>query len=801
MIRISGDKEPLFALDTDHTSYAMKVLPSGHIEHLYYGRRIHLDDEDGLSEPKGFPAGNTAVPSKESGDITLEDLRLEMSSHGKGDVREAFIELTNGDGSATSDFLYDSYEQSRGAAAPEDADSDEEVLPKSYGEDAEILTIKLRDKDNGTELDLVYTVYPSCDVITRYCVLRNASESDITINKIMSTQLDLDPGEYILSTFTGAWTREMNRTDLEIKGARLVNSSVTGTSSNRANPFVMISAQGCMEDYGDVYAFNLIYSGNHYESVEKSSHGKVRFLSGINPTGYTWRLSKGESFASPEAVMTYSCSGYNGMSGQMHDFVSEHVLRGPWKDRLRPVLLNSWEAAYFKISEAKLLKLARKAKEVGIELFVMDDGWFGKRDDDSRSLGDWYPDKKKLPHGIKGLCDKIRALGLEFGIWVEPEMVNEDSDLYRAHPDWAMKIPGKDHATGRNQMILDLTRREVQDYIIESMKNVFSSADISYVKWDMNRIFTDVYSQALPKEQQGEVFHRYVLGLYRIMRILTRDFPEILFEGCASGGNRFDLGILSFFPQIWASDDTDAAARLQIQNGYSYGYPMRCVTAHVSDVPNHQTLRRTSIETRFNVAAFGVLGYECNLCDMSKADIKAVREQIAFYKEHREILQHGRFLRNDTGKKDAADLGLLTPSAGNSVTWTAVSEDRKNAVTMTMQILTHPNCKWRVIKPKGLKEDVKYKFKGRELDIDIRNFGGLVNFISPVHVRTDGPVHGMISNFVKMHAEEEEHVMYGDAMMYAGVHLKNAFAGCGYDDKTIAYYPDFASRIYTIDQI
>ncbi len=801
MIRIIEEDKSLFVLDTDNTTYAFKVLPSGHLEHLYYGRKIHMDSSDGLEEPKGFPPGNTAVPSKEVTDITLEDLRLEMSSYGKGDVREAFIELYNADGSSTSDFRYDSYEQSKGTASPEDKDSDDEVLPKSYGEEAEILTIKLKDSDNDLELDLIYTVYPSCDVITRYCILRNASSSDITIEKIMSTQIDFDPGEYVFSTFTGAWTREMNRTDLEIKGARLVNSSVTGTSSNRANPFVMISKKGCMEDFGEVYAFNLVYSGNHYESVEKSSHGKVRFLSGINPTGFTWRLQKGESFASPEAVMTYSCSGYNGMSGKMHDFVSEHILRGPWKDRLRPVLLNSWEAAYFNISESKLLRLARKAKKVGIELFVMDDGWFGQRNDDSKSLGDWYPNPKKLPHGIKGLCDKIRALGLQFGIWVEPEMVNEDSDLYRAHPDWAIRIPGKDHSTGRNQMILDLTMREVQDYLIDAMRKVFSSADISYVKWDMNRIFTDVYSQALPKERQGEVFHRYVLGLYRIMRTLTGEFPEILFEGCASGGNRFDLGILSFFPQIWASDDTDAVARTAIQNGYSYGYPMRCVTAHVSDVPNHQTLRRTPIETRFNVASFGVLGYECNLCDMSKEDISAVREQITFYKEHREVLQHGRFLRGDAVCTDDGDPGLLMPSPNNSITWTAVSEDKKSAVTMTMQILTHPNYRWRVIRPKGLKEDARYKFGGRKLDIDIRHFGGLVNFISPIHVKPDGSIHGMLSKFIKMHAEEEEHVMYGDAMMYAGVHLKNAFAGCGYDDKTISYYPDFASRIYTIDQI
>ncbi len=787
MINATGDKETLFILDTDHTTYAMKVLPSGQIEHLYYGRKIRISDADGLTEYQEFPAGNTIVPSKEHGNLTLEDVRLEMSSYGKGDIREPFIEIVNSDGSMTSDFRYRLFEKKEGRST---ADEGEEDMPRSYGSDAEILEITLEDKENDLELDLVYTVYPSCDVITRYAVVRNGMKNDVVIRKIMSTQLDLDPGEYVFTTFTGAWTREMNRNDIPVGGARLVNSTVAGTSSNRANPFVMISRKGCTEEYGDCYGINLVYSGNHYESIEKSSSGKVRFLSGINPDGFTWKLSKGESFASPEAVMTFSPSGYNGQSGQMHKFVSEHILRGQWKDRLRPVLLNSWEASYFDINERKLLRLARKAKSVGIELFVMDDGWFGKRDSDNCSLGDWYPDKKKLPHGIKGLCDRIRKLGLEFGIWVEPEMVNEDSDLFRAHPDWAIRIPGKHHSEGRNQMILDLTRREVQDYVIEAMRNVFSSADISYVKWDMNRIFSDAYSAALPEDRQGEVFHRYVLGLYRVMRTLTREFPQILFEGCASGGNRFDLGILSFFPQIWASDDTDAAARVSIQNGYSYGYPMSCVTAHVSDCPNHQTLRRTPIETRFNVASFGVLGYECNLCDMKKEDIEAVKAQIAFYKEHREVMQYGRFYRG----------GLINDSSccpEDHVTWTVVSKDKKKAVAMTMQMMTRPGIKWRVIRPKGLNEETLYKFSGRDLTFDLRNFGGLVNYVAPFHVRQDGAVHALIAKFVKMRSEPDSHEMYGDAMMYAGVHLKNAFTGAGYNEN-VAYCPDFGSRIYLI---
>ena len=803
MITVKGDKIPLFVLNTAHTTYAMKVLDTGHIEHLYYGRKIHLDDEDGLTEQHEFAPGNTVVYSPEHGNFSLEDMRLEMSSYGKGDIREAFIEVINPDGSMTSDFLYSGYEESKGR------DGGTEGLPTSYGEDAEVLTLTLTDKDNYLKLELIYCVYSDTDVITRTARLVNEGDGDIKIEKIMSCQIDFDPGSYVFSTFTGAWAREMKRTDMSVSSARLVNSSYTGSSSNRANPFVMLSRRGCTEDYGEVYGFNLVYSGNHYESVEKSSHGKVRFLSGINPTSFSWNLSKGESFLTPEAVMTYSSLGYNGMSGQMHDFVSKHILRGPWKDRLRPVLLNSWEAAYFKISESKLLRLARKAKSVGIELFVMDDGWFGERSDDSSSLGDWYPNKKKLPHGVKGICDKVRRLGLEFGIWVEPEMVNRNSELYRAHPDWAMEIPGKEHSEGRWQMVLNLANAEVQDYLIKAMSDVFSSADISYVKWDMNRNFSDIFSRSLPPDRQGETAHRYILGLYRVMMELTKKFPDILFEGCASGGNRFDLGILSFFPQIWASDDSDAVSRSEIQTGYSYGYPMSTVTAHVSDCPNHQTLRRTPIETRFNVASFGVLGYECNLCDMSKDDIEAIRAQIRMYKEWREVMQFGRFYRvsssHDSGSCDGDVLGapgssVLEPLPGNEVSWTVVSPDKSKAVSMIMQLLTHPNSQWSVLRPSGLDPEMKYHLEGREMKFDLREFGGLVNYVAPVHVKQDGFLHNLIARFYKMNSEKESHDMYGDAMMYAGVHLRSAFASGGYNEN-MRYYPDFGSRIYTIQKV
>ena len=771
-------KDKLFVLDTARTAYAFRVMPTGHLEHLYYGRKIHIDSDDGLAEQWEFAPGNSSVYDAGNNSFSMEGLRLEISAPGKGDVREVSVELINSDGSRTSDFVYDKHEVSKGKVRDED-------LPGSYGDEAEVLVVFLKDKENSVTLKLIYTLFEECDVITRSCELINEGEGAVSIMRLMSTQLDLDPGDYSFVTFNGAWTREMGKSIQKVGASKLVNSSSTGASSNRANPFVMLGRGAFDEDFGEVYGINLVYSGNHYSCVEKDPYDKVRLVTGINPSGFTWKLEKGESFRSPEAVMTYSRTGCNTLSHNMHDFVNAHIVSGQWKDRLRPVLLNSWEASYFDIGESTLLRLARKAKQAGVELFVMDDGWFKGRNDDTSSLGDWIPDKKKLPRGIKGICGKVRKLGLEFGIWVEPEMVNENSDLYRKHPDWAMRIPGKAHSTGRNQMLLDLTREDVQDYIISSMTDVFSSADISYVKWDYNRNFTDVYSASIPADRQGEVSHRYILGLYRVMRVLTESFPQILFEGCASGGNRFDLGILSYFPQIWASDDTDAYQRGVIQNGYSYGYPQSCYTCHVSDVPNHQTLRRTPLDTRFNVAAFGVCGYECNLCDLKKEEFDEIKSQIEFYKQNRKLMQYGRFWRKSSFDE------------GNVLSWTISSADRSEAVSLLMQSLAVPNTHQNILYPRGLAEDAKYHIANRMLAYDVRMMGGLINTAAPFHVKPDGFIHSVIAKFMKMNYEKESHEMYGDAMMYGGVHLKPKFAALGMNDNT-RLFPDFGSRLYEI---
>ena len=771
-----------FVLDTKNTTYCFRVLETGQLEHLYYGRKLVITEEEdtaSLVEKHAFAPGNTVLYDNEHTQYSLEDMRLEMSSLGKGDIREPFVEIVYHDGGRTSDFVYESYEIL-------DNRKPLETLPGAYEETLPVpeLIVKMRDRNYSLTLELHYCVFEERDVITRYAKLINTSEQTVELKRLMSMQLDEIAEDYVFTTFNGNWANEMNRNDHNVVCGKIVNASVTGTSSNRANPFVMLAPAETTEDAGKCFGFNLIYSGNHYEACEYNAFGKLRLVSGINPMGFSYQIGVGESFESPEAVMTYSPDGYNGMSQNMHAFVRECIVSGTWKKKERPVLLNSWEAAYFDINERKLLKLAKAARDVGIELFVMDDGWFGERNDDKTSLGDWYVNPKKLPDGVSGLCKKINDLGLSFGIWVEPEMINVESNLYKEHPDWTMDIPGKNHAEGRNQRMLDLANPEVVDYMIASMSNLFASANIAYVKWDMNRIVSDCYSKYLPAKRQGETMHRYVLGLYRMMDELTKRFPEILFEGCASGGNRFDLGILCFFPQIWASDNTDAVYRVNGMNGYSYGYPMSVMGAHVSSCPNHQTLRTTPLETRFAVAAFGVLGYECNLCDMKKEDLEEIRKQIALYKEWRNVLQYGTFYRGRNAKIHE---------------WTCVSEDKRQAVGMIMQELTQPNHPTGQYFPKGLDASARYEFTNRSMRYNILGFGDLVNTVSPVHIKQDSLVHQVLAKCVTMPGETERYRASGSVLM-AGVKLTQGFAATGYSEET-RYFPDFASRMYFMKQI
>ncbi|MCR4902698.1 MAG: alpha-galactosidase [Butyrivibrio sp.] len=800
-----------FLLQTQNTSYLFHVLPSGHLEHLYYGhsltgsktyKRLTSHDRNwitakaievmdanikALSPNHFFQGGNMITYSDETDPLCLENRMLEMSSFGKGDIREPFVEITYPDGSATCDFLYDSY-------VIKDEIEPLNTLPSAYDDTgisatdhAQQLIVNLLDKQRGTVLELIYSVFPDCDAIVKSSRLTfkgvegQGEDASITVERLMSNQIDFYRTGLDMTSFHGRWADEMHKTVSNCRGGKVVNEELAaGESGSRSNPFVMISDSTTTQDNGNCYGFNLIYSGNHYEALSCNYVDISRFVSGIQPTGFAWKLKKGESLESPQSVMTFSRNGFNGMSHHMHDFVRKHIVRGKWRDKERPTLINSWEASYFNITQASLLSLAKAAKQCGIELFVMDDGWFGHRNDDKSSLGDWTVNSKKLPNGIAGLAEKINDLGMMFGIWVEPEMVNEDSDLYRAHPDWAVKVPGMPHSKGRNQMNLDLTRKEVQDYVIDSMSKVFGSGHISYVKWDMNRIFSDRFSVALPADKQSEFMHRYYIGLYRIMGELTERFPDILFEGCSAGGNRFDLGILSYFPQIWGSDDTDPVCRESIQHGYSYGYPVNTIGAHVSASPNHQTLNVSNIDTRFIVACFGCLGYELNLCDLSDKEKNDIKEQVEFYKKWRQVLQFGDYYRLEDGR------------------CIVVSKDSKKAVEMVLQKDSWPNRDSMLLKTEGLDNDTIYHMTNFVNKLSVKDFGSLINTMTPVHVKENSMLQKLADRFVNMSGEKEDITATGGILNESGVFVKSGYGGTGYNGDTRIMRTNDA-RLYTFE--
>lgn len=772
-----------YILSTNNTSYVFSINEEGMPEHLHYGSLISTPKSENndtfraLTEKVSHMKGGTVTYIKDSL-LQPEDMMLEVSSTGKGDYREPFIELEYEDGSRTSDFTVKHVEVFDEPKYPS-------TLPSSIKNGSvpsEQLVLTLKDEIRDVELDIFYTVYPECDIITRRAVLKNTGEKYVKIHRIMSMMLDFDEVGFKITSFGGAWAREMHRHELTLTNGTFVNSTITGTSSSRNNPFVMMADPKATETAGEVYGFNLVYSGNHYEAFSVNGFYKTRFVSGINPSGFEWRLENGEEFETPEAVMSFSEEGYRGLSKNMHRFVKDHIVRGRYKYEHRPILLNSWEAAYFDINESKLMALAKKAHEAGIELFVMDDGWFKGRNNDKSSLGDWVVDRKKLPLGVANLAGKIHGLGLDFGIWVEPEMINEDSDLYRAHPEYAMKAPGRSHSEGRNQMLLDLTNPEVVEYVKNSMREVFGINGVNYVKWDMNRTFSDVFSKVLPADRQGETLHRYYLGLYDILKTLMSEFPDILFEGCSSGGNRFDLGMLSYFPQIWGSDDTDACEREIIQTGYSYGYPMSVVTAHVSGCPNHQTLRNTPIETRFNIASFGVLGYEINLCEVDSKEFEKIKTQVKTYKEWRDVFFFGDFYRVSDKQ------------------WMVVAPDKKRAVTVIWETMCEPDSYYRRIKTTGLAESTEYHVYNVLLKHDLKQFGDLINQVAPVHIKKDSLIHNTIAKFVKMDGETEDYVLDGKTLNSAGIKLAQAFGGTGYNDAT-RLFQDYASRMYFIEAV
>jgi alpha-galactosidase len=771
----------LFTLSTKRTSYLFAITETGHLEHLYYGRRLNNPyvSLDAFAEKRSLPVGGAVAYDSDHPTLFLTNLATEYSTTGKGEYREAMVEVEYGRGMKTLDFIYQSARILSGKPRMFGG------LPQSYGtkEQCSTLEIMLKDRVLPIRLALTYTVFTESDVITRRATLYNDSSQTIRINNIASLQLDLN-GEWDLTTFDGSWARERYMHTRPLRPGIHVNDSKSGVSSADHNPCIFLS-----NDRGESIGVNLIYSGDHRELVEVSPYGKTRVLTGINPATFSWYLSAQDRFQSPEAILTFSASGMDGASRNFHHFVNNHITRGAWKFRERPVLVNSWEAAYFKFTEDKLLSLARESAELGVELFVLDDGWFGLRNDDTSSLGDWSVNTKKLPGGLAGFSREIHRLGMMFGLWVEPEMVSIESQLYKKHPDWVIAIPDRQPSVGRNQYILDLTRQDVRDHLLKTLTDLFHLGDVNYVKWDMNRTFTDLYSSNGEIRHHGEFLHRYVLGLYELLEKLTQAFPKILFEGCASGGNRFDLGMLCYVSQMWTSDNTDALSRMYIQEGTSCGYPLSVMGSHVSTSPNHQTLRRSDLESRFNVAAFGLLGYELDITALNRQQKEAIRSQISFYKNHRSLLQYGTFIRVK-----------LANSTSNQVVWAVANSDRSELLVLFAQKLAEANPPSDILRIEDVDTQAIYEVFPRQQKIDLKMFGDLINRVSPVPITEGGIAQETISKTISLDSEVEHYRASGEQIAYGGIKLNAQFGGLGYDSMT-RVMADFGSRIYLFKRV
>lgn len=687
-----NERTQTFHLYNEEMSYIMAVLPNGHLGQLYFGKRIHHKEDFSYLQER-VHRSMTSYVYDDDDTFSLEHTRQEYGVYGTTDFRHPAVSILQKNGSAISDFVYRGHEILQGKPKLSG-------LPATYTEDpgeAETLAVKLQDPLTGIVLTLLYTIFAEGGILARSAEFQNEGKEAVYLTRAMSLCLDLPDCEYEWLQFSGAWARERHLKVRRLEQGIQAVDSIRGNSSHEQNPFIVLKRPTTDETQGEAIGFSLVYSGNFLAQAQVDTQDTTRVLLGIHPFGFRWKLEPGESFQTPEAVMVYSHRGLGHMSRTFHRLYRTRLARGYWRDRERPILNNNWEATYFDFTEDRLVKIAEKAKECGVELFVLDDGWFGGRRNDHAGLGDWTANKDLLPGGIAGLADRIEALGMKFGLWFEPEMVNPDSDLYRAHPDWILRTPGRHASLGRHQHVLDFSRREVVDAIYEMMAKFLAGAKISYIKWDMNRSITECYSEGLPADRQGEVFHRYILGVYELYDRLTSAFPEVLFESCASGGGRFDPGLLYYAPQAWASDDSDAVERLKIQYGTSFCYPVSSIGSHVSVTPNHQVYRNTPFYTRANVAYFGTFGYELDLNKLTEEEIAQVKEQIRFMKRYRGLIQFGDFYR------------LSSPFEKNVTAWMVVSGDKREAVVGWYKVLNGANMPLSRLRLSGLEESLSYK--------------------------------------------------------------------------------------------
>lgn len=716
----------MFQLDAKDTSYIFGVIDEGYLVHGYYGKKICGDDLTyllRLTENPWVPKTNM----RDKGTF-MDATAFEYPCHGTGDYREPCLMVMDDEGMTATDLRYQSHKVYKGKPALEG-------LPATFANEneAETLEITCIDKHTGLEAVLVYTVFNNLDVITRSVRLKNTGTAPLNVKRVLSMCVDFDNDGYDMITLNGSWARERCIERCRLHHGKQGIDSIKGESSHQNNPFMALVSRNADEDCGEAYGFNFVYSGNFFAQAEVTQHKYTRAVMGINHFDFNWLLEPNEEFIAPEVVMVYSDEGIGKMSRTFHDLYRQHLIRGEYRDKRRPILINNWEATYFDFDTDKLIGIAKEASKLGIEMLVMDDGWFGHRDSDNSSLGDWFVYEKKLKGGLKHLVDEVNKLGMKFGIWFEPEMISPDSELYRKHPDWAIQVRGREMTMSREQYVLDYSNKEVRDCVYGMMKDILDNANIEYIKWDMNRQLTEVGSTSLPKKRQRELWHRYVLGVYDLMNRLTTDYPHILLENCSGGGARFDPGMLYYSPQIWCSDDTDAIERLKIQHGTTICYPASAMGAHVSDCPNHTVGRSTPFSTRGNVAMVGTFGYELDVTRIPQEDRDAIPAQIAEFNKYNPIIRTGDQYRIGNVFED-----------NMWDAWIFVAKDKSEAVFTFVQVLGRPNYRSRRIRLKGL--DPKSAYKNMETG-EVLNGCALMN--SGFFVSLDGDFKSKTVHFVK----------------------------------------------------
>lgn len=697
MAAVFLEEEKIFKLDTRNTTYVIAVVDDEQfLGHVYYGKKLKEVHLDGLLRIQENPF----VPSRNNRDRVsfLDSFPMEYPAHGLGDYRESCINIRTEKGNVGLALSYVSHKITEGKDGLEG-------LPASFGKAGECETLKIlcEDKVTGLQVILQYGIFDEADVITRSVKVVNTGKEDLYLTKVYSACLDMDNKDFEAISLHGSWARERQIETVPVSHGKYSVESIRGESSHQDHPFLALKTKNADQENGEVYAMHFVYSGNFKAQVQSDQFDQVRMTMGIHPEDFTWKLKEGESFQAPETVLVYSARGLGQMTRIFHDFYRNHLIRSEYKNQKRPILINNWEATYFDFDTDKLIAIAKQASALGIEMLVMDDGWFGNRCDDNRALGDWFVNEEKLKGGLEYLVDEVNKLGMKFGIWFEPEMISPDSDLYRAHPDYAIAIPGREPSLCRNQYVLDLTRKEVRDYAYECVAKILRSANIEYVKWDMNRQLSDIGSLELPADQMGELYHRYVLAVYEMQERMMTEFPHLLLENCSGGGARFDPGMLYYSPQIWCSDDTDAIERLKIQEGTALIYPLSTMGAHVSDCPNHTVGRVTPFETRGYVALAGTFGYELDVTKIPESDREQIPAQVAMYHKYNDLVREGDYYR-------------IASYAENHYfdCYGVVSKDKKEALYTYVQVLNRPNYHSRRIYLKGLAAEKYYAIEGEE---------------------------------------------------------------------------------------